>query len=318
MCAAVIASSACREATPATTEGRVIRVGYSGEADFSDLPSLMAHVRLRERGYRVEPTFFSASDVAVQAVSGGSADIIHGSMISAWTAVSRGARLVTVMDHVANPYRLVAAPGISECRDLTGRRLAVPAESAVSTHLVRAFLRDDCPDAKPEIMLLTESSSRAAAFLNGGVEAGALELSSLLWLQAQAPGRFSVLSDFSTRWPSIKTTGVHANADFARREPDAVREYLRALFDANRAVMADPELLVSAAQERMGRSEDWHQAATAYVEAQAWPQNGGLTRADVDATLAFFKTYSRLDQRLTRDAVADLRFLEALLAGAQR
>ena len=70
---------------------RVIRVGYSGEADFSDLPTLIAGTRLAEKGYHVEPTFFSAADVAVQAASDGSVDIMHGSMISAWTAIGRGA-----------------------------------------------------------------------------------------------------------------------------------------------------------------------------------------------------------------------------------
>jgi ABC-type nitrate/sulfonate/bicarbonate transport system substrate-binding protein len=221
------------------------------------------------------------------------------------------------MDHVANPYRLVAAGGISSCGDLSGRRLAVPADSAVSTHLVKAYLADECPEAAPEILLLPESSSRSAAFLTGGVQAGALELSSLLWLQAQAPGRFTVLSDFSTRWPAIKTTGVHVNAEFANRHPDSVNEYLRALLDANRAVVADQELLVAEANERMGREEDWRAAAAAYVGARVWPQDGGLTAADVDATLEFFKRYSRLDSQLTKDSVADLRFLEALLADAR-
>jgi ABC-type nitrate/sulfonate/bicarbonate transport system substrate-binding protein len=312
--ASATASIGCATPPP-DTAARVIRVGYSGEPDFGDLPSLIAHTRLRDTGYQIEPTFFSASDVAVQALSEGSVDIIHGSMISAWTAIGRGALIRTVMDHVANPYRLVVAPGISTCHELTGRRLGLPAESAVSTHLVRAYLSEECPEAKPEVLLLTESSSRAAAFLKGGVDAGALELSSLLWLQKQEPGRFTVLSDFSARWPAIKTTGVHVSAGFARQHGDMVRDYLRAQLAANRDVVADPLLLVEAANDNMGRSEDWESAAHAYVDARVWPENGGLTGADVDNTLTFFKTYSRLDSRLTRESVADLTFLEEVMGG---
>jgi ABC-type nitrate/sulfonate/bicarbonate transport system substrate-binding protein len=310
--AVATASNACGRSAPAAAP-QVIKVGYAGEADFIDLPSLVAHDRLRARGYTVETTFFSASDVAVQAVSRGWADVIHGSMISAWTAVGRGARLRTVMDHVTDPYRLIAGPGVSRCADLHARRLAVPGESAVTTHLVHAFIAQECPSIKPEFMLLGESTSQSAALLAGGIDAVAIELSSWLWLQKQAPDRFTVLSDFFARWPTVKTTGVHVNVDFAARHGDVVRDYLRALVDANRDVKADPGLLVSAANAHMGRSEDWPAAARAYLDARVWPEPGTFTRAAVDDTLSFFKTYSRLDRRLTADAVADVTFLEAIL-----
>ncbi len=305
---------ACR---PPAGGPRLIRVGYAGEADFGDLPSLVAHTRLRASGIQIEPTFFSASDVAVSTLSRGAVDVMHGSMISAWTAIGRGAPLRTVMEHVANPYRLVAVSGITSCEQLTGRRLALPSESAVSTHLVRAYLAEECPAARPEVFLLAESSSRAAAFLAGGVDAGSLELSSWLWLRKQAPGRFGVLSDFAARWPAIKTTGVHVNTDFARDHRDLVHEYLAALLAANRAVLADPTLLASAAREHMGRAEDWDATARIYVDARAWPARGGLTRADVDTTLTFFRIHSRLDPQLTVNGVADVGFLERALADSR-
>jgi ABC-type nitrate/sulfonate/bicarbonate transport system substrate-binding protein len=292
---------------------RLIRVGYTGEADFGDLPSFIAHTRLRAAGYQVDVAHFSASDVAVQALETGIVHIIHGSMISAWIAASRGAHIRTVMEHVANPYRLVSVRDISSCAELAGRRLALPVESAVSTHLVRAFLREECPDAKPQIFMLTESSSRAAAFLAGVVDGGALELSSLIWLRQQDPGRFRVLSDFSKRWPHIKTTGVHVNSDFAGKHPAAIVDYLRALLAANRDVAADPSLLVSSAAEKLGRSEDWPSAARAYLDENIWPERGGLTAVDVEETLEFFKTNSRLDRTLEADGVVDLRFLRDAL-----
>jgi ABC-type nitrate/sulfonate/bicarbonate transport system substrate-binding protein len=307
------AGAACHRPAPDAT-ARLIRVGYTGEADFGDLPSFVAHTRLRAAGYEVVVTHFSASDVAVQAVQSGIVNIIHGSMISAWIAASRGARIRTVMEHVANPYRLVVVGSISSCEDLTARRLALPAESAVSTHLVRAFIKEECPDAKPQVFSLTESSSRAAAFLAGGVDAGGLELSSLIWLKQQGPGRFKVLSDFSKRWPHIKTTGVHVNSDFARQRPAVVGDYIRALLAANRDVAAEPSLLVSTAAERLGRSEDWPAAARAYLDEGVWPEEGGLTAEDVQATLDFFQTYSGLDRRLTPDKVVDLRYLETELS----
>jgi ABC-type nitrate/sulfonate/bicarbonate transport system substrate-binding protein len=298
----------------AQSAARVVRVGYAGETDFSDLPSLVAHARLRARGVQVQPTFFSGPDVAVSALSNGTVDVMHGSMIGVWRAIGRGAPLRTVMQHAANPYRLIAVAGITDCAELNGRHLALPSESAVSTQLVRAFLKEECPDVATVEFLLPESSSRAAAFLAGGVDAGGLELSSWLWLQRQAPGRFAVLSDFAARWPNIRTTGVHVNTTFAQTHDRLVSEYLAAVMTANRDAIADAQLLVAAAREQMGRSEDWDAAARVYVDARSWPARGGLSRADVDETLRFFQTHSRLDPQLTADAVADLHYLERALA----
>jgi ABC-type nitrate/sulfonate/bicarbonate transport system substrate-binding protein len=292
----------------------VIRVGYSGEPDFSDLPSLIAHEKLRAQGITVESTFFSGAPVAIAEVSRGTVDVMNGSMIGAWMAISRGAHLRTVMDHTADPYRFIVAPGISDCKALKGRRVGLATDSSVSTHLVRAFLAESCDSIAPEALTIGESSARVAAFLAGGIDAAALESSSWFWLQKQAPGRFTMLSDFSTRWPNIRTTGVHVNTDFARRHGDLLRAYLAAVLAAHREVLANPTLLVKAAEERMGRSEDWLSTARAYVDSNAWSPRGGLTRDSVASTLSFFQTYSHLDANLTATDVADLTFLDDVLA----
>jgi ABC-type nitrate/sulfonate/bicarbonate transport system substrate-binding protein len=307
-------SLACGGYPAPVTASRIVRMGYSGEADFGDLPSLLAQRRLRADGYRIDVTYFSGPDVAVAALAQGTVDFTHGSIFGAWSAISRGAPIRTVMEHVANPYRFVATTGVSTCRDSKLRRLGLPGAGAVSTQLVRTYMQEECPAARPEELWIMESSNRAAAFLGGTVDAGSLELSVWLWLRGRAPGRFTVLSDFSTRWPSIKTTGVHVNAGFAARHPDVVREYVRALVTADRDAMADPALIEAVARENLQSSDEWLSVARAYVAEHVWPLDGGLARADVEATLDFFKAHSQLDSQLTADAIVDLTFLNQVLA----
>ena len=300
--------------TPASVgASRTVRVGYSGVADFGDLPSFLAQARLRAEGYRIDVTHFSEPYVAVGALAQGTVDVTHGSMLGAWTAIGRGARLRTVMDHVANPYRFIGTAGLLTCTELTARHLALPGESAVSTQLVRAFMQEECPAARPVTTMLMESSNRSAAFLAGGIAATPLELNVWMWLQGQAPGRFTMLSDFSRRWPLLKTTGVHVNMDFAAAHPDLVREYVRALVAATRDAIADPGTLESVAREKLAMSDQWLSVARAYVAEGVWQQDGGLTREDIEFTLDFFKTHGRLDGHLTASAVVDLTFLEEAL-----
>jgi ABC-type nitrate/sulfonate/bicarbonate transport system substrate-binding protein len=274
----------------------------------------MAHARMRDMGREVDVTHFMAPDLAIEAVSHGSVDIVHGSIISAWVAASRGAPIRTVMDHTANPYRLVVAQGISTCAELSGRRLAMPGESNVSTYLVRGFLEQECPVVQPEIVYMMASTNRAAALLAGRVDAAGLELSVLLRLEEQAPGRFRVLSDFSSRWPLIRTTGVHVNVAFAAAHPAVVRDYLRAQLDATRDVETDPALVVPIATEELGASEKWVPVAMLYRDARVWPQDGGLTDDAIARTLEFFKGHGALSANVSPETVVEPRFLAEALA----
>jgi ABC-type nitrate/sulfonate/bicarbonate transport system substrate-binding protein len=282
-----------------------------GTASFGDLPMKLAHARLNAQGYQVEETPYVASDLIVQAVAGGSADFGNGAITAAWTAVARGARIRTVMEHVANPHRFVVAQGVSACAELEGRRLALHGEGGVVNTLVRAFLAEECPDVTLSPVYMEDSSSRAAALLTGQLDAAPIDLNLLHWLEEQAPGRFHVMSDFAARWPSIKTIGVQVNSDFAATNREVVIEYIRARLTANRDLASDAGLLAAEAERHLGPSPRWARVARAYVEVHAWAPDGGLTQADVVRTLAFFSTGALTG--LSAESVADLTFLEEAL-----
>ena len=301
----------CRP-SPAATKA-TIRVGYSGETDFGDLPSVMAHEALQTDGYHVEISHLGAPDLMTDALARGQIDIAIGSIPSAWTAAARGAALRTIMEHSANPYRLVVATAIARCEQLDGRRLALHAEGAVSTALVRAYLNDACPAATPSFLFMPESTSRASALSAGTIDAAALEVSSVLWLDSQAPGRFHLLSDFASRWPSIATTGVHVNVNYARAHGDAVQAYVRARLAANARVDGHADVLVDTATRVLGPAPGWRAAADRYLSDHAWPIDGGLSDDVARRSLAFYQEHGTLSRTLSPAEVVDLRFLKAAL-----
>ena len=65
-----------------------VRFAYPSSADMGDIPSLLAWEQLKKQGIEVVPTFFPKTDLAVQAVVAGEADI--GS--AAGIAVDQGRR----------------------------------------------------------------------------------------------------------------------------------------------------------------------------------------------------------------------------------
>jgi ABC-type nitrate/sulfonate/bicarbonate transport system substrate-binding protein len=308
-----VACSACGQAEDGRAAPPSIRAAYIGDVSFADLPSLLAHERLRAQGYVVEEARYSATDLLIDAVARGTADIGNASVTAAWTAVARGARVKTLMEHAANPHRLVAVAGISTCADLDGRSLAV-SEAGIATVLIRRFLADECPDAQPDISYIQESGNRVAALLAGGIDAAGIDLSQLHWLEEQAPSRFVVLGQFAERWPDVKTLGVHVNADFAAARRDLVVEYVRARVAANRDLLADLTLVVAQAERHLGPSPRWPGVAKAYLEARTWAADGGLSESDVTRTLAFFANEPLL--QASADSVADLSFLREIRASA--
>jgi len=217
------------------------------------------------------------------------------------------------MEHSSNGHRLVVRKHITTCKGLDGQHVAIQSESAAGTALLRDYFAEECPEVRLQTLFIPQSQNRAAALLSGQLDAAVLELSLFLWLDQQAPGQFRVLEDFGARWPLLKVTGVYVNSDFAREHPEVVRDYLRARVWANRAVTADPSLLVAEATRRMGASPEWPGIVKAYLGMTAWAPNGGLTEVDVERSLAFFKRVG-LKTELTASDVSDLSFLQSVVA----
>src|ERR1041384_8540988 len=67
-----------------------VRFAYPSSADMGDIPSLLAWEQLKKQGIEVVPTFFPKTDLAVQAVVAGEADIGSAAGIAGVKAVGRG------------------------------------------------------------------------------------------------------------------------------------------------------------------------------------------------------------------------------------
>src|SRR5690348_4808806 len=74
---------------PAQAQKKV-RFAYPSSADMGDIPSLLAWEQLKKQGIEVVPTFFPKTDLAVQAVVAGEADIGSAAGIAVVKAVESG------------------------------------------------------------------------------------------------------------------------------------------------------------------------------------------------------------------------------------
>ena len=239
------------------TELPLIRVAYTSAVDVGDLPSLIAHRRLENAGYRIEETFYAQPELAVEALASGRADVASGGTRAFWAAADKGAQLTLVMEHSENGYQLAAASGITACGDLHGRTLALSSQGSLPTALGRAFLQR-CPHARPRVIVVPHSGDRLQALVNGAVDAAVLQRSDVARLNARAPGRFATIDEFGAMFPELDFTGVFVSRAFADARRGVVIDYVRERIRANRLVLDMPAMLVE--------------------EAGRWPSVAGLDR----------------------------------------
>ena len=315
LCAGLLWLAACtsQTVTPAPKSG-TLRVGFSTEADVGDIPSLMAHDRLRAEGYSVETNFFSAADVQVAALTQGSVDIGNGSTRTAWNAVGKGAEIVTIAEQAADVWSIVVSNEIKTCADLQGKRVGLTSSSSLNAALLKAYLKN-CPGTEPQILTIANSSARAAALLAGELDATPLELADVAELNEKAPTRFHTLVDFATELPRLKTTGVHASRAFLQKNPELARAYLKALFHVHRDIRANPQLLTDAIVRYLKMdAATAKRLGEAYLARNIWDPNGGMTPEGVAYSVDFFTQTGSLPEGLSADKVSDLSYLEQVLA----
>lgn len=279
-----------------------------------DVPSLMAHELLTAQGYTIEVTAFTSADVETAALMQGALDIANGSMRTIWLGIGKGGNARTLMEQVADAWLLVAKLEIKTCGDLTGKRIAFTSSSSLNHALFDAYTQEYCPmlDYKP--LLISSSENRAAALVAGELDASPLELADWIQQQEKAPDRFHVLFNFGQEMPELKTTGVYAHRAFSEQQPEAVRDYIRALLTVHRAIKDNPADLNKAAVKYLHLDPKTAETiAQEYLALNLWDVNGGLTRGDVQYSINFFTKTKSIPEGLTVDAVADLSYLNEVL-----
>lgn len=300
--------------SPIPTKSRIIRVGFSTSTDMGDVPSLMAHELLTAQGYTIEVTAFTSADLETAALMQGAIDIANGSMRTVWLGIGKGGNARTLMEQVADAWLLVAKIDIKTCGDLAGKRIAFTSSSSLNHALFDAYTQEYCPRLEYEPLLISSSENRAAALLAGQVDATPLELADWIEQQEKAPDRFHVLFNFGEQLPRLKTTGVYARGAFAEQQPEAVRDYIRALLAVHRAIRDNTAQLRDAAAKYLHLDSTTAETiAQAYLALNMWDPNGGLTREDVQYSLDFFTKTNSIPEGMTVDSVADLSYLRQVL-----
>src|SRR5258708_38741685 len=87
-----------------------------------DIPSLLAWEQLKKQGIEVVPTFFPKTDLAVQAVVAGEADMGSAAGIAVVKAVESGMNVRIIGEQVRNEWPVVTPGALKDPKQLDGQR----------------------------------------------------------------------------------------------------------------------------------------------------------------------------------------------------
>jgi ABC-type nitrate/sulfonate/bicarbonate transport system substrate-binding protein len=315
--AAACGTSAAR--APATltpvpaARAEVIRFEIGSDPDAAEVPRYLAAQALEGQGYRIETPSFADTSLTLVALDQGDVDFAVVSNLNGVAAIAEGSPLALILDESRNTGVVVAAAGIQDCAGLAGLPFGTNALTGSRITMWYQYLERECPDIEPKYLVISGSSSRAAAMLSGELDAALLDLFDYYELDRERPGAFHILVDFSRVFPALTSVSLFTRRDLAEEYPTTVKDVIRATLEARRRVQ-DVDILTNEIVKNLELdAEAARPLAETYLAEEIWDVNGRYTLDLVQENIDFLVAAGGLETSLTADRVADLSYLNAVL-----
>ncbi len=266
-----------------------VRFAYPSSADMGDIPSLLAWEQLKKQGIEVIPTFFPKTDLAVQAVVAGEADMGSAAGIAVVKAVESGMNLRIIGEQVRNEWQLVTPVSFKDPKQLDGKRVGYHAPITVTEALVKWMANHY--KITPNWMIIPGSDVRAEALMRGQLDATPAEIGDVLSILQAKPGQFHVLISYAKIFPQLIGSMYFARADYVQKNAPIVESVMEAILNAHRSIEERPGLVKENALRLLPETKPELVDATAatYKELRIWDINGGAGKDRGEASIKFFE-----------------------------
>lgn len=266
-----------------------IRFAYPSSADMGDIPSLLAWEQLKKQGIEVVPTFFPKTDLAVQAVVAGEADIGSAAGIAVIKAVENGLNARIIAEQVRNEWQLVAPVSIKDAKQLDGKKVGYHAPITVTEALVKWMAGHY--KITPTWMIIPGSDVRAEALMRGQLDATPAEIGDVINILSSKPGQFHVLMSYAKIFPQLIGTMYFSRTDYLQQNAPLVEAVIEALLRAHRLLEEKPALVRESALRLLPETKPELIDAIAkdYRSLRIWDVNGGAGKERGNASIKFFE-----------------------------
>lgn len=307
-------------ASPAAAAGPVdttpFRLGNNSTPDQSYLPTYMALDAMKKAGYNVQDTVTFRSDtLALQALASNETQIMTGAIPAATNAVSQNLPIKVISARTNNTWSLVATKDITDCNQLNGKSVGIFSDAGVSTAFLKIYLQTNCPNAKPNYLIIADSPLRRQALEAGQLVATPLEPGDSSDIVLKSPDKFRVLANFSETNPDIGRDVITTNATMLRDHPTVVRAFIKAQLEAIRQLYADPSSIARLDAQYLQLGEAAPRIGKFFLDNKVYCANGGLADPNIAHTLDVFgNQYKLVPTTVSVDQLVDQTQMNSVLA----
>ena len=265
-----------------------LSVSYSSVPDITDVFSLVTWDNMRAEGYDIQPKFMATGELAAQAVAKGDAQLGAMSANVALQAIEQGLSVTIVSENVGNQWALAASTDIRSISDLNGKRLGVHSQTSVTNALAEYVIKEN--QISPQVVFVPGSPNRAAALLQGQLDATLLEMADVLALQREAPDKVHLLASYTELMPNLDNIYWTVQSQYLKEHPDVVEDLIRGYLETIRQSYEDPSYIIDRGYKYFTTIEPevFEEAIHAYLENRIVSPNGGIPEEDARFTLQFF------------------------------
>lgn len=280
-------------------ESTTLRVGFSGQPDFTQIMNFVWLETLRdEHGIDAQDVIFEGTSPPFRALVADEVDMVVGQVPPGiLLRAETGADVVMIAGDVQqSDYLLVSTPDVTELEDLYGKQIGTAGPGAVSDSLtIAALTREDIDLDQIEFVEIGGTSARMAALLAGQTAAGAAHFAEGFDAVEAGLEPLYVIAD--AIGPYL-FHGVWADRGFVEENPNLVQLAMDEFIESVRwAAENKDEYIEEAAEVTEGLSDDAKSRAyDEFIRIGLFAVNGGLEDELLDATIAIEQEVGNLPE----------------------
>ncbi|WP_341861802.1 ABC transporter substrate-binding protein [Gymnodinialimonas sp. 57CJ19] len=286
-------------------------LGLPGGAGPTDVPTILAMESFAADGMETSTIEFDSPDIQTQALLNGDIQVALMGPATVFAANAAGADLRMIAPNNSIDLMVVAGADIATCEDLDGELVAYHSAGSTSTAHLRKYLEDTCPDATPNFVVISGSSNRAAALLEGQIAGTIVRLEDWLAVTGGNDERVRVLAMLSEAQATLLTSTIVVTASTLEENRPQLEGYLATLQDQYAAAYEDPAAYAALALPHLAGAtqESMEMVFGALAEANLFPTDMSFSEVQVTDTLTFYENADRIDAgALSAADVADFSF----------
>jgi NitT/TauT family transport system substrate-binding protein len=245
-----------------------------------------------------------------QALASKQIDVGSTSVGSIFAAIDAGLPAKAFVGLNQNNFVMVAKSTYTTCQSLDGKRIGVHSQEGSTGTQTKAWLEQECPSAKPKLVVVPGSENRVAGLIANQLDASPLDIQSATQLQKRKPGEYTIIDSFGEM--QIVASMFFSRTDWLQSNRQLAQEFVNTYVAVTDEANKDPNVVAPKAKELIPELDEQtvDDVLKEWVARKIWDPVGTLDDAAVTSTLDFYRQQTQYQNIKGPADVVDRTFVQ--------